>query len=124
VNAISSVFLRLTFCRLVDCRNFLICPETHQITGLLDFEFARIGTSPEEFLDGLEDFRDHTCLQPPPRGLDIPLRECKGWPCQISGKPAGLGCETAAAWKTVSQLSMERHEATAKMYTFLEKLSP
>ncbi|KAJ7491206.1 kinase-like domain-containing protein [Mycena latifolia] len=107
-----------------NCRNFLVCPETHRITGLLDFEFARIGTSPEELMDGLEDFRDHTCVQPPPDGVDLHLLESKGWPCQLSDNPVGLGCETAKAWKNLVQLPMEGYEASAKTYTFLEKLCP
>ncbi|KAJ7349038.1 hypothetical protein DFH08DRAFT_807622 [Mycena albidolilacea] len=62
------------------CQNLLISPNTDRITGLLDFEFARIGTCPEELLDGLGDFRQHTCVQPAPEGLDIHLLESKEWP--------------------------------------------
>ncbi|KAJ7118812.1 kinase-like domain-containing protein [Mycena epipterygia] len=107
-----------------NCRNLLVCPETYRITGLLDFEFARIGTSPEELMDGLEDFRKHTCVRPPPRGLDIHLLENNGWPCEASDSPAGLDCETAKAWKSLAKLSMEGYEATAKTYAFLGRVCP
>ncbi|KAJ7684539.1 kinase-like domain-containing protein [Mycena polygramma] len=104
------------------CQNLLIDPETHRITGLLDFEFARIGTSPEEVMDGMEDFRTHTCVQPAPDGLDIHLLESNGWPCEISG-PTSLACQTAKAWKELVQLP-PRYEATAEAYSFLEQVCP
>ncbi|KAJ7677236.1 kinase-like domain-containing protein [Mycena rosella] len=107
-----------------NCRNFLVCPDTHRMTGLLDFEFARIGTAPEELIDGLEDFRDHACVEPSPDGLDLHLLESKGWPCQISSNPVELGCETARAWKNLVQLPIEGYGATVKTYTFLDKLCP
>jgi len=104
------------------CQNLLISPETHRITGLLDFEFARIGTSPEELLDGLGDFRQHTCVQPAPEGLNIHLLENNGWPCSES-EPASLGCQTARAWRALVQ-TPTRYAETAKMSAFLEKLCP
>ncbi|KAF8191475.1 kinase-like domain-containing protein [Mycena galopus ATCC 62051] len=105
-----------------NCRNFLISPETHRITGLLDFEFARIGTSPEELLDGLEDFRQHTCVQPFPRELEVHSLENTEWPC-LASEPASLGCQTAKAWRDLISLPTQYQE-TAKMSTFLEKLCP
>ncbi|KAJ7853647.1 kinase-like domain-containing protein [Mycena olivaceomarginata] len=104
------------------CQNLLISPNTHRITGLLDFEFARIGTSPEELLDGLGDFRQHICVQPAPEGLDIHLLESKEWPCQAS-EPASLGCQTASAWRDLIH-PPPRYEETAKLSAFLEELCP
>ncbi|KAF7353709.1 Aph phosphorylate [Mycena venus] len=104
------------------CQNFLISPETHRITGLLDFEFARIGTAPEELLDGLGDFRQHTCVQPAPDGFNIHLLESNGWPCQLSG-PTSLGCQTAKAWRDLIQHPTQ-YEETAKMSAFIEELCP
>ncbi|KAJ6620283.1 kinase-like domain-containing protein [Mycena sp. CBHHK59/15] len=107
-----------------NCRNLLICPETHRLTGLLDFEFTRIGTPPEEFLDSFEELRQHTCGDPPPDGLHLHLFEMNGWPCQVPGHPAELGCQTAKAWKDLVRLPMAGYEATAQVYSFLEKICP
>jgi hypothetical protein len=73
-------------------------------------------------MDGLGDFRQHTCVQPVPDDLDLHLLEINGWPCQMSGTNS-LGCQTAKAWKDLVQLPM-RYEATAKTYAFLEQLCP
>ncbi len=105
----------------IECQNFLICPATHRITGLLD-EFARIGTSPEELLDGLGDFRQHTCVEPAPEGLNIHLFEGKGWPC-LATEPASLGCQTARAWRNIYE-PPARYAETAKVSAFLEGLCP
>ncbi|KAJ7221692.1 kinase-like domain-containing protein [Mycena pura] len=104
-------------------QNMLICPETYHITGLLDFEFSRIGTFPEELMDGLNEFRNHSCVQPAP-GADLYLLECNGWPCQESDNPAGLGCQTAKAWKNLFRVPTHGYEATAKTYSFLDKICP
>ncbi|KAJ7273028.1 kinase-like domain-containing protein [Mycena rebaudengoi] len=109
------------------CGNILVSPETHRVTGLLDFEFSRIATTPEELLDGLEDFRCHTCVEPPPDGQDIHRLEANGWPCENNPSGhAGLGCGTARAWKNLvgPVLPMHGYEATAKISLFLEKLCP
>ncbi|KAJ7080082.1 kinase-like domain-containing protein [Mycena crocata] len=112
-----------------NCRNLLVDPDTHLITGLLDFEFAWIGTSPEELMDGLEDFRQHTCVYSPPDGLAVHLLERSGWPCQAPESSAlaaaDLGCQTAKAWRDLAQLPIDDgYEATAKLYAFLEKICP
>ncbi|KAJ7043048.1 kinase-like domain-containing protein [Mycena alexandri] len=106
-----------------NCRNFLVSPETNRITGLLDFEFARIGTFPEEFMDGLEDFRKHDCVQPAPEGVALHLLESNGWPCLIS-ESASLGCQTAKAWKELVQLPLQGYEGTAQTYDFIDKVCP
>ncbi|KAJ6546949.1 kinase-like domain-containing protein [Mycena capillaripes] len=105
------------------CQNLLVSPETHRITGLLDFEFARIGTSPEDVMDGMGDFRKHNCVQPVPDGLDVHLLEINGWPCQTKSESAGLDCQTSKAWRDLVQLPVG-YEATAKTYAFLEQVCP
>ncbi|KAF7294655.1 Aph phosphorylate [Mycena indigotica] len=110
-----------------NCRNMLVSPDTHKITGLLDFEFARIDTAPEELMDGLEDFRGHTCLQPPPKGLQLHLLDAKSsWPCQRDDYSLALsdGCQIALAWKDAFRIDGPEYDATARAYSFLENLCP
>ncbi|KAJ7184384.1 kinase-like domain-containing protein [Mycena filopes] len=107
-----------------NCRNFLVSPETHRITGLLDFEFSRIGTFPEELMDGLEEFRKHDCMQPAPEGMRLHTLESNGWPC-FKSESAILDCQTAKAWRELAQLPMqEPYEGTAKIYDFIDKVCP
>nr|GAT59375.1 aph phosphorylate [Mycena chlorophos] len=104
-----------------DFQNMLVAPDIHRITALLDFEFARIATLPEEFIDGLAGLPSHKCgdsIQDPSTGAPT-------WPCEsLDSAERDDECRIAMAWQESFPVQIPGYTKTRSVCAFLDDICP